>query len=168
MCDRIYVRLGMRGLNRINVRSHICAIGHAGVLKCGSLFTHFWVKSHDPATTVMGCMNSHYISSTSCTCIECIWTNNTLLLIVNGISGVKRQAASGPIYPVPIHSFVSGCLNTTKLYSTVLYCTLEARPGQKCFQPPLYFIFPRHNTVRASYEHKIRLLTFTTIVIEEW
>jgi hypothetical protein len=31
--------------------------GGAGVQRSGSLFTHFWVKSHDRATTVMGCMS---------------------------------------------------------------------------------------------------------------
>jgi hypothetical protein len=65
--------------NRTNMRSHICAIrvgfliaymcdrmfvrlrtpGGAGVQRSGSLFTHFWVKSHDRATTVMGCMKIH-------------------------------------------------------------------------------------------------------------
>jgi hypothetical protein len=48
------------------VRSHVCAIenpGGAGVQKFDTLFGPFSAKSHDRATTVMGCMKFHVRTS---------------------------------------------------------------------------------------------------------
>jgi hypothetical protein len=58
MCDRIIVRLEWGLKSHVNA---ICCqpVGGACSLECGWRFRPFLVKSHDRATTVMGCMMFH-------------------------------------------------------------------------------------------------------------